>query len=368
MYTNTYIYRNTQTVIFSQTALMPMTPACLYSRPDLLESVVAISVRPLAPSSHKFDPSLRPPVRIGVSPPQIWAQYTRCLQLRPTLSLRCRTATVISFDSQAGFVVAFVSVQLIARNGEPAIFGDNCNSFERLEARRHFVRCTSFNHWQTNKISNIALCVRRVSTLQKTEQPGWGVVEELELELELRRQLWPSRGIVCPSRPQTIFFLLKVEVGLKVAECISSCRAQASQGTAFEKCRRFEEKCSRGWTEGDSFAVDSDSLACPGIVVKALPLHLDLKPPARKCKKTNTAKFVLTLLVLLSALPPKQRIQRHNHWYTAFSKGFSFHLIPSTYQKAQTLPKAQRIRGLSSYCKFLHKSGSHFNFRISIKH
>ena len=81
-----------------------------------------------------------------------------------------------------------------------------------------------------------------------------------------------------------------------MAECISSCRAQASQGTAFEKCRRFEEKCSRGWTEGDSFAVDSDSLACPGIVVKALPLHLDLKPPARKCKKTNTAKFVLTLL------------------------------------------------------------------------
>ena len=64
------------------------------------------------------------------------------------MSLRCRTATVISFDSQAGFVVAFVSVQLIARNGEPAIFGDNCNSFERLEveARCHFVRCTSFNH------------------------------------------------------------------------------------------------------------------------------------------------------------------------------------------------------------------------------
>ena len=27
--------------------------------------------------------------------------------------------------------------------------------------------------------------------------------------MELRRQLWPSRGIVCPSRPQTIFFSSK---------------------------------------------------------------------------------------------------------------------------------------------------------------
>ena len=34
----------------------------------------------------------------------------------------------------------------------------------------------------------------------------------------------------------------------------------------------------------------------------------------------------------------------------------------------QTLPKAQRTRGLSSYYKFLNKYGSYFNFRISIKH
>ena len=34
----------------------------------------------------------------------------------------------------------------------------------------------------------------------------------------------------------------------------------------------------------------------------------------------------------------------------------------------KTLPKAQRTRGLSLYRKFLHKSWSNFNSRISIKH
>ena len=34
----------------------------------------------------------------------------------------------------------------------------------------------------------------------------------------------------------------------------------------------------------------------------------------------------------------------------------------------QTLPKAQRTRGLSSYHKFKHKSWSNFIFRISTKH
>ena len=34
----------------------------------------------------------------------------------------------------------------------------------------------------------------------------------------------------------------------------------------------------------------------------------------------------------------------------------------------ETLPKAQRTRGLSSYHKFKHKSWSNFIFRISIKH
>ena len=34
----------------------------------------------------------------------------------------------------------------------------------------------------------------------------------------------------------------------------------------------------------------------------------------------------------------------------------------------ETLPKAQRTRGLSSYHNFLHKSWSNFNFRLSTKH
>ena len=34
----------------------------------------------------------------------------------------------------------------------------------------------------------------------------------------------------------------------------------------------------------------------------------------------------------------------------------------------KTLPKAQRTRGLSSYHKFLHKSWSKFNLKISTKH
>ena len=47
---------------------------------------------------------------------------------------------------------------------------------------------------------------------------------------------------------------------------------------------------------------------------------------------------------------------------------FVFVTLKSKCCLEQTLPKAQKTRGLSSYHKFLHNSGSNFNFRILIKH
>ena len=50
---------------------------------------------------------------------------------------------------------------------------------------------------------------RRLNNLYEELLRQSSPASELELELELRRYLWPSRGIVCPSRPQTIFFSSK---------------------------------------------------------------------------------------------------------------------------------------------------------------
>ena len=48
--------------------------------------------------------------------------------------------------------------------------------------------------------------------------------------------------------------------------------------------------------------------------------------------------------------------------------GIQSHLYLCSQLYFQTLPKAQRTRGLSSYHKFKHKSWSNFIFRISTKH